>query len=90
MADGANNIKSLCGVRLPLSSLQNALEPVLKLQQENMQRLTNLQGQLLALQRQVQASTSGTGAGAMLFGNRDLLVVAFALLVQLILFVWLK
>lgn len=83
-------MKPLCGVRLPLSSLQNALEPVLRLQQENMERLSHLQGQLLALQRQVQASTSGTGAGAMFFGNRDLLVVAFALLVQLVLFVWLK
>lgn len=90
VADELSQAKHISSLRIPFSSLQKALDPIAKIQQENSDRLTALQGQLLSLQQQMQMSSRATFNNSSLFGSRDLFVIAVALLAQLFLFIWFK
>lgn len=89
VTDELSQAKHVSSLRIPFNSLQKALDPITKIQQENSDRLTALQGQLLSLQQQMQMSRA-TFSNSGLFGSRDLFVIAVALLAQLFLFIWFK
>ena len=69
--------------KLSLRVLKKALEPMNKLQQENNEKMSALQGQLLVIQRTLRQRDEDAGVS-----NRDLFLLAAVVLIQTFLF-WL-